>query len=94
MVEDLKPFTCRYLPDELNPLNDLALDVRWTWNHGSDQLWRIIDPRTWEVTRNPWWILQSISQERLIQVTDDPEFRAELDRVGEAHREYLGKPGW
>jgi glycogen phosphorylase len=94
MIEDLKPFTCRYLPDELNPLNELALDVRWTWNHGSDQLWRSIDPDTWEIIRNPWWMLQSISQEKLDSVIADPEFRKELSRMEKFHREYLGAPGW
>jgi len=40
MIEDLRPFTCRDLPEGLASLTDLALDVRWTWNHGSDRLWQ------------------------------------------------------
>ena len=85
MIEDLKPFTCRLLPDELAPLNELALDVRWTWNYGSDRLWQRLDPDTWEVTRNPWWMLQSISQEKLEQIIADQGFREELDRVVKSH---------
>jgi glycogen phosphorylase len=92
MVEYLKPFTCRLLPEELTPLTELALDVRWTWNHGSDRLWRMMDPQTWEVTRNPWWILQSISQEKLEQVISNPDFRKELERVSRSHQNYLRQP--
>ena len=40
-------------------LAELALDLRWTWNHATDQVWRKLDPVLWELTQNPWSILQT-----------------------------------
>ena len=46
-------------------LTQLALDLRWAWNHAADELWRRLDPELWELTHNPWVILQTISQSKL-----------------------------
>jgi hypothetical protein len=35
-------------------LVELALDMRWLWNHATDKVWSQLDPLLWEVTRNPW----------------------------------------
>ena len=53
------------LPDQLAVLAELALDLRWTWSHAGDDLWRMINPEVWERTRNPWTLLQDVSRERL-----------------------------
>lgn len=41
------------------------MDLRWTWSHASDALWRAIDAHAWEHTQNPYLILQNVSQQRL-----------------------------
>jgi glycogen phosphorylase len=87
-------FLLRSLPEELEPLADLALDLRWTWSHASDELWQALDPELWELTHNPWVMLQSVSQARLEQFAADPSFSAALQRWVTAHREYLRQPGW
>ncbi len=56
-------------------LTDLALDLRWSFNHSADQLWERIDPELWEQTHNPWVVLQTVSRERLQAVTTAPEFQ-------------------
>ena len=38
-------------------LAELALNLRWSWNHATDDLWRRLDPELWEMTQNPWVIL-------------------------------------
>ena len=86
-------FLPRELPPSLAPLVDLALDLRWTWRHSGDALWRTVDPHTWEQTENPWVILQDVSQERLERLAADPEFRRELDRLVGERRHYLETPG-
>src|SRR5450631_2119884 len=43
----------------------MALDLRWTWSHATDDIWRTIDSATWDTTHNPWIILQSVPHERL-----------------------------
>ncbi len=39
-------------------LAELALDMRSSWNHATDQLWRQLDPVLWDFTHNPWVVLQ------------------------------------
>jgi starch phosphorylase len=43
----------RLLPPELERLRDLAGDLRWTWSHTADSLWRTVDPAIWERSENP-----------------------------------------
>ena len=57
----------RSLPSDLEGLLDLALDLRWTWSHAADHLWKALDSEAWERTENPHSILQSVSQARLLQ---------------------------
>ncbi len=65
-------------------LTDLALDLRWSFNHSADRLWERIDPELWEQTHNPWVVLQTASRERLQSVTSDPNFQKLLTDL---HRE-------
>jgi starch phosphorylase len=84
----------RKVPDELRFLVELALDLRWSWYHGHDALWREVDQELWESTANPWLILESVSDLRLQQLAQDPGFLRELQRH-QAHRQKsLGRPTW
>src|SRR5208337_1769745 len=56
-------------------LTDLALDLRWSFNHSADRLWEQLDPELWELTHNPWVLLQTVSREKLQSVTSDPGFQ-------------------
>ncbi len=58
-------FSHRPLPSGLEGLWELALDLRWTWSHATDQLWQALDPKAWERTQNPYFMLQSVFQPRL-----------------------------
>src|ERR1700677_1626879 len=62
--------------DEFNMLRGLALDLRWSWNHEADELWRQLDPVVWEQTSSPWVVLQTVSGDTLKQHLSDPTFRA------------------
>ena len=35
-------------------LSELALDMRSSWNHATDQVWRQLDAVLWDLTHNPW----------------------------------------
>jgi glycogen phosphorylase len=56
-------------------LTDLALDLRWSFNHSADQLWEQLDPELWELTHNPWVMLQTVSRQKLQTLTSDPRFQ-------------------
>ena len=84
----------RPLPPALERLHDLAGDLRWTWSHTADSLWRTVDPRVWERSENPWSILQDVGQERLVGLATDAKFLDELGRLDDARQRYLREPGW
>ncbi len=46
-------------------LRDLALDLRWSWNHGTDNIWRELDPNLWKLTRHPYTVLQAVPREEV-----------------------------
>jgi hypothetical protein len=31
-------------------LAEVALNLRWSWNHAADQLWERLDPELWDLT--------------------------------------------
>ena len=65
-------------------LTELALDMRWSFNHSADKLWERLDSELWDLTHNPWIVLQTVSRERLQSVTADPEFQS---LIADLHRE-------
>jgi len=55
-------------------LEELALDLFWSWSHSADKIWQRLDPALWELTNNPWVVLQTVSQEKLENTLADPAF--------------------
>ena len=85
------------LPTEIegfDSLAELALDMHWSWNHVTDQIWRQLDPELWEITHNPWVVLQTVSPDRIEKALSDKAFRACVDSLLSAHRESLAAPAW
>ncbi|MFA5938877.1 MAG: alpha-glucan family phosphorylase [Sinimarinibacterium sp.] len=87
-------FFASRLPPGLEALADLALDLRWTWNHATDGLWEALSADIWARTRNPWLVLQAVSQRRLEQLAQDEAFRKRLTAAVDERRDYLEKPAW
>ncbi len=67
-------------------LEELALDMHWSWNHGADQMWHRLDPALWELTHNPWVVLQTVSKEKLEAILADPEFKQVVDDLVQSKR--------
>jgi hypothetical protein len=42
----------------VDSLPELAPDMRWSWNHSADEVWRQPDPARWDLTHNSWVVLQ------------------------------------
>lgn len=82
------------LPDELSDLYTLALDLRWSWSHVADALWRRIDEPLWRRTHNPWLILQTVSGKHLKQLAGDPDFIALLQDLRKEQSTAQSAPGW
>jgi starch phosphorylase len=79
---------------DIAPLHRLALDLRWSWNHASDELWRQIDPDLWARTHNPWVVLRTTSHPRMAQMLANPEFRESLRRLTKEADEAAQAPTW
>jgi glycogen phosphorylase len=75
-------------------LAKLALDMRWSWNHATDKLWSQLDPELWEITHNPWVVLQTVSREQIERVLGDIGFRKNVDNLIETRRQALEAPAW
>jgi glycogen phosphorylase len=85
------------LPREVegfDSLAELALDMRWSWNHASDDVWRQLDPVLWELTHNPWAVLQTVSRDRINALSADSIFRKRVDDLVRASRQAAKRPAW
>jgi starch phosphorylase len=85
------------LPTEVegfDALAELALDMRWSWNHCADEVWRQLDPVLWELTQNPWVVLQTVSRDQLERVLANPAFRKNVDDLLRAKHQAAEAPAW
>jgi starch phosphorylase len=80
--------------DGFDSLAELALDLHWSWNHATDEVWRQLDTELWGITHNPWVVLQTVSRDRIEQVLADPAFRKTVDGLVEASRRTAEAPAW
>jgi starch phosphorylase len=86
-----------FLPLEVegfDALAELALDLRWSWNDAADEVWRELDPVLWELTHNPWLVLQTMARDRLRSIAADPDFRRKVDGFLHTMRKEAEAPAW
>ena len=77
-----------------NSLAELALDMRWSWDHSADEIWRKLDPALWELTHNPWVVLQTVSNDQFQSVMNDPAFRSKIDTMVKVKNDSNSSPAW
>jgi starch phosphorylase len=85
------------LPNEIDgfdSLADLALDMRWSWNHATDEVWRQLDPVMWELTHHPWDVLQTVSREKIKEVLSNPDFRKKIDALVQSKKQSEKVSAW
>jgi starch phosphorylase len=75
-------------------LAELALDMRWSWNHATDQVWRKLDPELWAMTHNPWVVLQTVSRDKIESVLADAVFRNKVDELVKTVQRTSQEPAW
>ena len=86
-----------FFPTEVegfDSLAELALDMHWYWNHSADEVWRQLDPALWELTYNPWVVLQTVSRNKLHRALADPAFRKKVEDLLRARRHEAESPAW
>jgi len=80
--------------DGFDALTELALDLRWSWNHASDEIWRALDPKLWHLTHHPYTVFQTVSRDTLRQRLADPSFRARVAALVQLRRSESTAPAW
>nr|WSW66704.1 alpha-glucan family phosphorylase [Streptomyces sp. NBC_00995] len=95
-MKAIRRFTVRpVLPDSLQPLSDLARNLRWSWHTETRELFQAVDPvagRTAEC--DPVRLLGAVSAGRLAELARDEQFLHRLGAVSADLREYLEGPRW
>ncbi|MGZ6218992.1 MAG: alpha-glucan family phosphorylase [Syntrophales bacterium] len=86
-----------FFPTEVegfDSLAELALDMHWYWNHSADEIWKQLDPALWDLTYNPWVVLQTVSRDRLRRALEDPAFRKKVDELLRERRREADSLAW
>ena len=83
------------LPERLNPLLELAQNLRWSWDDRTQEVFRWIDPERWEVSgHDPVRLLGLVPAARLDDLARDPSFLGFMDEVLAELRRYLAGARW
>lgn len=92
----LRSFTVRaHLPAALAPLHTIAMDLRWSWDARSRDLFRWVDPDSWDASRHdPVQLLGTVSKERLDALVTDAAFMEFLTEVHDELTRYHQTPRW
>ncbi|MGH3327048.1 MAG: alpha-glucan family phosphorylase [Streptomycetales bacterium] len=92
----IRRFTVRtVLPGQLEPLGELATNLRWSWHPESRDLFRAVDPETWEqVGHDPVHLLGAVARERLDALCEDRRFLRRLGDAADDLQEYLTGDRW
>ena len=81
-------------PSVRDALTEIALNLRWSWNHAADDLWSQLDPELWELTRNPWAMLQTVSQQKLDAMAANPQFMGRIAEILERKKRREETTSW
>ncbi|MEO3749725.1 alpha-glucan family phosphorylase [Streptomyces sp. B6B3] len=83
------------LPDPLLPLQELALNLRWSWHSDTRDLLRSVDPESWYAAgADPVRQLGLVPAARLAELAADRGFLRRLGVAVEDLRDYLTEPRW
>ena len=81
------------LPANLDKLQELAYNLWWVWNSEGKNLFRQIDNEAWHRAQsNPIMLLNTISYERMQELSNDQAFMEQLDKVYADFRRYMDAP--
>ncbi len=83
------------LPERIQPLRELAMNLWFSWNWDIVRLFIRIDSEMWEKSyQNPIEMLAYLPQKKLEEVASDEAFLASLDRVYTDYKSYLDSKRW
>ena len=81
------------LPANLSKLQEIANNLWWVWNSEAKNIFRKIDLDAWhQAQSNPVVLLNTISYDRMLELSKDKAFMKELDAVYADFRAYMDEP--
>jgi starch phosphorylase len=95
-VKAIRRFTIHpVLPEALEPLRPLMLNLRWSWDASTRELFAAIDPDNRELAeQDPGALLGQLPQGRLTKLAADDGFLGRLSETTDDLRDYLTGPRW
>ncbi|MEL5955847.1 alpha-glucan family phosphorylase [Streptomyces sp. CLV115] len=95
-MKAIRRFTVRpVLPDPLQPLSDLARNLRWSWHPETRELFQAVDPEIRAAAEcDPVRLLGAVSAGRLAELARDEQFLHRLTEASQDLRNYLDGPRW
>jgi glycogen phosphorylase len=95
-VKALRRFTVRaHLPERLGALEQLSINLRWSWDTPTQELFGAIDPELWaQCGRDPVALLGAVRPARLDELAVDGGFLDWLDHLAADLNDYLSRPLW
>ena len=95
-MKALRRFTVRaHLPERLVALERLSINLRWSWDKPTQDLFAAIDPALWkQVGCDPVALLGQVSPDRLDELAVDDSFVGRLEEIAGALDDYLSRPLW
>ncbi|MDD2563423.1 MAG: alpha-glucan family phosphorylase [Salinivirgaceae bacterium] len=80
------------IPETFSGLVELTLNVWWSWNYEASQLYKYIDRELWyNSKKNPIILLNNISQERLLELEQDQQFKEMYRNVMNMFHKYMAE---
>src|SRR5499427_2144118 len=68
------------IPERIERLEELAYNLKWSWDYRARLLFKRLDPDVWKSTQhNPVKLLHTIEPARLLTAGRDPDFLREYD---------------
>ncbi|KWX57299.1 alpha-glucan family phosphorylase [Mycobacterium sp. NAZ190054] len=95
-MKALRRFTVRaHLPAPLAALERLSVNLRWSWDKPTQDLFAAIDPRLWDqVGGDPVALLGQVGPARLEELAADHSFVGRLNALAADLDDYLSRPLW
>ncbi|CAO5172386.1 Glycogen phosphorylase [Frankia sp. AiPs1] len=92
----LRRFTVRaQLPEQLAPLGELVLNLRWSWHPETLDLFESVDPELWRATKgDPVRLLGEVDHDRLVALAADRRFVRRLTDINDDLQDYLSTDLW
>ncbi|MBB2991985.1 starch phosphorylase [Mycolicibacterium iranicum] len=95
-MKALRRFTVRaHLPEQLAALERLSVNLRWSWDKPTQDLFEAIDPTVWKhVGQDPVAMLGQVAPKRLEELARDESFVRRLDALAADLDNYLTRALW